>query len=72
MCLFSSSRPSTPPVDPNAEIERENQQRMEEAKKAQEKAKALEETLAKKKKGSGAMSLLTGSKGGIGYIDETL
>lgn len=71
MCIFGGGS-KAPPVDPNAEIERENQQRMEEAKKAQEKAKTLEETLAKKKKGSGTMSLLTGSKGGIGYIDETL
>jgi len=70
MCLGSG--PRTPSVDPNVAIERENQERMEQQKKMEAKAKALEETVAKKKKGSGGMSLLTGSKGGIGYIDETL
>lgn len=70
MCL--GSRPKAPPVDPSIAIERENQERMEQQKKMEAKAKALEETVAKKKKGSGGMSLLTGSKGGIGYIDETL
>lgn len=71
MCVFGG-RPKAPPVDPNAEIERENQERMEQAKREEAKAKTLEQTVAKKKKGSGGMSLLTGSKGGIGYIDETL
>jgi|DEB0MinimDraft_4_1074332.scaffolds.fasta_scaffold09255_4 hypothetical protein len=71
MCIFGG-RPKTPAVDPNVEIERENQQQMEQEKKQEAKAKALEETVAKKKKGAGGMSLLTGTKGGIGYIDETL
>lgn len=71
MCVFGG-RPSPPAVDPNVEIERQNQQQMEQQKKAEAKAKALEKTVTKKKKGSGGMSLLTGSKGGIGYIDETL
>ena len=70
MCL--GSRPRVPPVDPNVEIERENEEQKEQQKRMEEKAKSLEETVAKKKKGSGGMSLLTGSKGGIGYIDETL
>ena len=71
MCLFGGG-PKAPPVDPNAEIERENQERVEQRKREEAKAKTLEQTVTKKKKGSGGMSLLTGSKGGIGYIDETL
>jgi hypothetical protein len=76
MCLSSPSTPAPPAVDPAVEIERENQQAAETQKKAEAKKKALEETVRKRKAGTtggkGGLSLITGSRGGLGYYDETL
>ena len=73
MCLFRSA--PTPTPDPNVEIERENQMQEEEAKKAKAKQDRLEDAVRKAGGGSGGTtvpSLLTSTRGGIGYYDETL
>ena len=68
MCLGSS--PKTPAPDPEVEMERESQKAKEQAKTADMKQEALEETVSQKRKGTGRRSLLTGSGGGIGYYDR--
>jgi len=71
MCLFSSSSPA---VSADERIAEENQREAEQLKMSQNKAKQLEQTAKSKKIGGGASrkSLLTGSKGGLGYYDATL
>lgn len=71
MCLFSSSSPA---VSADERIAEENQRDAEQLKMSQNKAKQLEQTAKSKKIGGGASrkSLLTGSKGGLGYYDATL
>ena len=74
MCLFSSPTP-TPKVDPNVEIEQENQRQAEEDKREKAKQERLEDTVSRAGGGSGGTtvpSLLTSTRGGIGYYDETL
>ena len=75
MCVFS--RPSTPTVtpDPDVEIAQENEEQKEEAKREEAKQEQLEETVQRAGGGSGGTtvpSLLTSTRGGIGYYDETL
>ena len=74
MCVFS--RPSPPPApDPDVEIERENQEQEQETKREKAKQDRLEETVQRAGGGSGGTtvpSLLTSTRGGIGYYDETL
>ena len=70
MCIFSSS-PSLPPPDPDAEISRENQEAQEKAKKDKAKAEQLQNKVAAGG-GTTVPSLLTSSRGGIGYYDENL
>ena len=72
MCLAKPSKPSAPPVDPNAEIERQNQQNAENEKRMKNRDKALDRAVKQKRGGMGSVSLLTGSKGGAGYFDGTL
>ncbi len=71
MCLFSNSSPA---VSADEKIAEENQREAEQLKMSQNKAKQLEQTAKSKKIGGGASrkSLLTGSKGGLGYYDATL
>jgi|SaaInlLV_10m_DNA_1039704.scaffolds.fasta_scaffold62562_2 hypothetical protein len=71
MCLFSNNPPA---VSADERIAQENQQETEQLKMSQNKAKQLEQTAKSKKIGGGASrkSLLTGSKGGLGYYDATL
>lgn len=71
MCLAPKA-PKAPPVDPNVEIERENQMANEQATKEKNKADQLARTVKQKRGGMGSVSLLTGSKGGMGYFDGTL
>lgn len=68
MCLGSS--PKTPAPDPEAEMERESEKEKEQVKTKELKQTALEETVSRKRKGTGRRSLLTGSGGGIGYYDR--
>ena len=71
MCL-APSKPKAPAVDPNVEIERENQEAQEMGRRADNKADTLTRAVKKKRGGLGSTSLLTGSKGGMGYFDGTL
>ena len=71
MCI-APKRPKAPAIDPDVEIERENQEAQEMTKKADAKADTLERTIKRKRGGLGSMSLLTGSRGGMGYFDGTL
>lgn len=71
MCLAPKA-PKAPAVDPNVEIERENQAANEMATKEKNKADQLARTVKQKRGGMGSVSLLTGSKGGMGYFDGTL
>jgi len=71
MCIFSSP-PAPPPPDPDLEIERENQEAAEKAKKDKAKAEQLETTVAASGGGTTVPSLLTSTRGGIGYYDENL
>ena len=70
MCIFSS--PSPPPPDPYVEIERENQEQEEERKREEAKQDRLEDTVQRAGGGTTVPSLLTSTRGGIGYYDETL
>jgi len=72
MCVPSPAKPKAPAVDPNVEIERENQEAVETEKRQKNKDKALDRAIKQKRGGMGSVSLLTGSKGGAGYFDGTL
>ena len=72
MCLGGGGGGGAPAVDPDVEIERENQEAEEQRKKEKAKQKQLEETVARKRGGTGMPSLLTSQAGGIGYYNETL
>ena len=69
MCLPGRSS-SPPPPDPIAEQERESAKAEEQAKKADMRQDALEETVTRKRKGTGRRSLLSGSGGGIGFYNR--
>ena len=69
MCLPSGGS-KTPAPDPEAEKERESEKAKEQVKTAELKQEALEETVSKKRKGTGRRSLLTGSGGGIGFYNR--
>ena len=69
MCL--GGRSSSPPEpDKQAEAERESEKAKEQVKTSEMKQGALEETVSRRRKGTGRRSLLTGSGGGIGYYDR--
>ncbi len=68
MCLGGSSKP--PPPDPIVEQEREAAKAEEQVKKAEMRQDALEETVTRKRKGTGRRSLLSGSGGGIGFYNR--
>ena len=69
MCLPRSS-PRTPPPDPVVEQEREAAKAEEQVAKAEMRQDALEETVSRKRKGTGRRSLLSGSGGGIGFYNR--
>ena len=69
MCLPSRS-PKPPPPDPVVEQEREAAKAEEQVKKAEMRQDALEETVTRKRKGTGRRSLLSGSGGGIGFYNR--
>lgn len=69
MCLPGGGS-KTPAPDPEAEKERESEKAKEQVKTAELKQEALEETVSKKRKGTGRRSLLTGSGGGIGFYNR--
>jgi hypothetical protein len=83
MCT-RSPRPAGPPpltAEEKAEQEAAKQREKDEREAAELKEKrqqedsrekSLEAKVKKDRKGSGAQSLLSGGKGGIGYFDETL
>ena len=68
MCIGRS--PSPPPPDPEVEKERESEKAKEQVKTKEMKQEALEETVSKKRKGTGRRSLLTGSGGGVGFYNR--
>jgi hypothetical protein len=69
MCLPSRS-PRTPAPDPEVEMERESEKAKEQVKTKEMKQEALEETVSRKRKGTGRRSLLTGSGGGVGFYNR--
>ena len=69
MCLPSRS-PSPPAPDPEVEMERESEKAKEQVKTSEMKQEALEETVSRKRKGTGRRSLLTGSGGGVGFYNR--
>lgn len=72
MCI--GGRSSKPAVSEDEKIAEENQRKEEQRKTEENKAKQLEDTARSKRIGGGASrkSLLTSSKGGLGYYDSTL
>ena len=68
MCLGRSPKPPAP--DPEVAMEREAEKEKEQTKTKVMKQEALEETVSKKRKGTGRRSLLTGSGGGIGFYNR--
>lgn len=75
MCVFSRPSPPTVTPDPDVEIARENEEQEEEQKREKAKQDKLADTVARAGGGSGGTtvpSLLTSTRGGIGYYDETL
>jgi len=69
MCIGGRS-PSPPPPDPEVEMERESEKAKEQVKTKEMKQEALEETVSRKRKGTGRRSLLTGSGGGVGFYNR--
>ena len=69
MCL-GGSKPRPPEPDPELEKERESEKAKEQVKTVEMKQEGLEETVSRKRRGTGRRSLLTGSGGGIGYYDR--
>lgn len=68
MCIGGSSR--TPAPDPQVEKERESEKAKEQARTSEMKQEALEETVSRKRRGTGRRSLLSGSGGGIGFYNR--
>jgi len=68
MCLSRS--PKTPAPDPELAKERESEKAKEQVKTSEMKQEALEETVSRKRKGTGRRSLLTGSGGGVGFYNR--
>lgn len=68
MCLGGS--PKTPAPDPQVEKERESEKAKEQARTTEMKQEALEETVSRKRRGTGRRSLLSGSGGGIGFYNR--
>jgi len=69
MCIGGRS-PSPPAPDPELEKERESEKAKEQVKTKEMKQEALEETVSRKRKGTGRRSLLTGSGGGVGFYNR--
>jgi len=69
MCIGGRS-PSPPKPDPEVEMERESEKAKEQVKTSEMKQEALEETVSRKRKGTGRRSLLTGSGGGVGFYNR--
>lgn len=72
MCVGGGSK--KPAVSKDEKIAQENEKKAAQEQTEKNKAKQLEETAKSKRIGGGASrkSLLTGSKGGLGYYDSTL
>lgn len=68
MCIGRS--PRQPQESAESKMERESAKEKEQTKTAELKQEALEETVSRKRKGTGRRSLLTGSGGGIGFYDR--
>tara|TARA_R100000541_G_scaffold9886_2_gene17707 strand:+ start:1025 stop:1240 length:216 start_codon:yes stop_codon:yes gene_type:complete len=68
MCIGRSPKP--PQESKESKMERESAVEQEQTKTAELKQEALEETVSRKRKGTGRRSLLTGSGGGIGFYDR--
>lgn len=83
MCV-ATRRPSGPPplsaaekaeqeAAKKAEKDAREQREAEERRRRDEaREKGVETSAKQQRRGSGATSLLTGSRGGMGYFDETL
>jgi len=69
MCLPGGGS-RTPAPDPEVEMERESEKAKEQAKTTEMKQEALEETVSRKRRGTGRRSLLSGSGGGIGFYNR--
>lgn len=84
MCVGRPSVPSGPPplsaeekAEQEAAKQREEQARADKEaaelrKQTERRESALEKQARSQRRGSGATSLLTGGRGGMGYFDETL
>lgn len=71
MCV-GGGRPATPAVDPVVEAQQE-QQKAEQTQVAKtRKSEVLEKKLTRQRGGSGRRSLITGSRGGMGFYNEYL
>ena len=70
------SRPKAPPpsaAEKEAEIETTNVEQETLRKQEEAQMKRVEREIAKRRRGgAGQRSLFTGSKGGLGYYDQTL
>ena len=82
MCVVPS-KPTIqgPTAEEKAEMEaakkrekdaREQREAEERKKRAEARETAVEGAVKQQRRGSGATSLLTGGRGGMGYFDETL
>lgn len=69
MCLPGGGS-RTPAPDPEVEMERESEKAKEQARTTEMKQEALEETVSRKRRGTGRRSLLSGSGGGIGFYNR--
>jgi hypothetical protein len=65
MCIFTP--PKIPGPDPAIEAERQERMAAENADKRARRDDALEDTVARRKKGRGPRGLMSGQSGGIGY-----
>ena len=72
MCLPSGRSSPPPPTveEKEEEMEREAQKEVETEKRKEAREDVLQETITRRRKGSGRRSLLRGSGGGIGFYNE--
>lgn len=72
MCIASTPKIKEPQESAEAKIERENETQKELKVASDNKAEQLERAVKRKRGGRGGVSLLTGSRGGLGYYNETV
>tara|TARA_R110000787_G_scaffold2956_4_gene11352 strand:+ start:3737 stop:3955 length:219 start_codon:yes stop_codon:yes gene_type:complete len=70
MCLSRPQAPAAPPRDLAAEQAQEDRQEQQTETQRTARQGALQDTITRKRGGTGRRSLISGSSGGMGYYNE--